>query len=172
MNSFVITCHHCNGDFEGEIILLHVLPLQVVFVHLYILLCWFFNMVYTNYHGYIDSLKSNILIHGKYYSSAPRKHTTQLWFIVASIRMQTFSGIDHIIFPFFIFLVGCMNITQVYNALAEKVTLFSFQNVTWLILFPEANLESTINNRTSHNTLTYLWGISIRSTCFMREWLL
>lgn len=49
---------------------------------------------------------------------------------------------------------------------------FSFQNISLWFMFPEVHIESTIDKRTSHTTLTYLWGISFRSTHFIRERLL
>lgn len=49
---------------------------------------------------------------------------------------------------------------------------FSFQNVSLWFMFPEVHIESTIDKRTSHNTLTYLWGISFWSTHFIRKRLL
>lgn len=60
----------------------------------------------------------------------------------------------------------------VLKCLHRKGHSFSFQNISLWFLFPEVHTESTIDKRTSHNTLTYLWGISFRSTHFIRERLL
>lgn len=60
----------------------------------------------------------------------------------------------------------------VLKCLHRKGHSFSFQNISLWFLFPEVQTESTIDKRTSHNTLTYLWGISFRSTHFIRERLL